>query len=235
MLAEFTDKIRRRETWFYDRLYWTGKRVLSVNMPAFRPLYVPLRNERSFRLSTWDRFRSFIYYEPMFRTCCAHCGRSLRLYGGIPQITGSPARLEIGDEVGMHGRTTIAAGKTSANPTLRVGDRTHLGYELAINIDAMVDIGNDVMVASRVALMGYDFHPLDPIKRKNNEPPAPSEDDSIVIEDLAWIGTRTLVLKGVTIGRGSVIAAGSVVTKSIPPYSLAAGNPAKVIRELETE
>lgn len=235
MLAQFTNKIRQRETRFYDGLYRTAKTARSVNIPGIRGLYVPLRTERAFRLGAWDRFRSFIYYEPMFRTYCATCGRALQLIGGIPQITGMPVRLEIGDSVEMHGRTTIAGGKTSSTPTFRVGDHTHLGYELGISIDALVDIGNHVMIASRVALMGYDFHPLDPFKRKNNEPPEPSEHDSIVIEDMVWIGSRTMVLKGVTIGRGSVIAAGSVVTQSIPPFTLAAGSPARVIRPIDTE
>ena len=53
----------------------------------------------------------------------------------------------------------------------------------------------------------------------------------ITIEDDVWIGTNVTILAGVTIGRGSVIGAGSVITKSIPPYSIAAGNPCKVIRK----
>jgi len=53
-----------------------------------------------------------------------------------------------------------------------------------------------------------------------------------VIEDDVWIGFKATILKGVTIGRGSVIAAGSVVTKDVPPYTLVAGNPAQIIRSL---
>lgn len=56
------------------------------------------------------------------------------------------------------------------------------------------------------------------------------EDDlEVIIQDDVWVGTRAIILKGVTIGRGSIIAAGAVVTKSVPPYAIAAGVPARII------
>jgi acetyltransferase-like isoleucine patch superfamily enzyme len=58
----------------------------------------------------------------------------------------------------------------------------------------------------------------------------PEDDRDVVIEDDVWIGSRAIVLKGVTIGRGAVVAAGAVVTKSVPPYAIAAGTPAKVLK-----
>lgn len=60
-----------------------------------------------------------------------------------------------------------------------------------------------------------------------------SEADSIIIEDNVWIGERCTILKGVRIGQGSVIGCNSVVTKSVPPYSIAVGNPAKVVKYVE--
>lgn len=64
---------------------------------------------------------------------------------------------------------------------------------------------------------------------KNNEK-RPEDDPGVVIEDDVWIGTRAIILAGVTIGRGAVVAAGSVVTKSVPAYAIVGGNPAKIIR-----
>ena len=61
------------------------------------------------------------------------------------------------------------------------------------------------------------------------------DDQDVVIEDDVWVGTGAIILKGVTIGRGSVVAAGSVVTRSIPPYSIVGGVPARVIKKRFTD
>ena len=61
------------------------------------------------------------------------------------------------------------------------------------------------------------------------------DDLDITIEDDVWIGSRAIILKGVTIGRGSIVGAGAVVTKSTPPYSIVAGNPAKMVKVRFTE
>lgn len=66
-------------------------------------------------------------------------------------------------------------------------------------------------------------------------PKHPDDDQDVVIEGDTWIGMSVTILKGVTIGRGSVIAAGAVVTKSCPPYSILAGVPAKVVRRRFSE
>jgi len=112
--------------------------------------------------------------------------------------------LEIGDNFGMSGGTICAAES--------------------------IKIGNNVAVGANSSIVDRDFHPIDPDKRKIN--PQSAKTAPIVIEDDVFIGMNCLILKGVTIGQGSVIGAGSVVTRSVPPYSIAAGNPAKVIRSL---
>ncbi len=81
-------------------------------------------------------------------------------------------------------------------------------------------------------IMDVQSHPVDMVPRRGmpEGPPNP-----VVIEDDAWLGAEVFVIPGVTIGRGSVIAARSVVTSDIPPMVLAAGVPAKVVRELRVE
>lgn len=116
------------------------------------------------------------------------------------------AKLVIGDNFGMTGGVICAAEK--------------------------ITIGNNVAVGANTTIVDTDFHPIDPLERKIH--PASAKTAPIVIEDDVFIGMSCLVLKGVTIGKGSVIGAGSVVTKSIPPGVIAAGNPAKVIRKLDT-
>jgi acetyltransferase-like isoleucine patch superfamily enzyme len=96
-----------------------------------------------------------------------------------------------------------------------------------------ITIGNDVWVGGNCTITDTDFHPLrlaDRLARPLDGATAP-----VVIEDGAFIGMQSLVLKGVTIGAQSVIGAGSIVTQDIPPGVIAAGNPARVIRPLDTE
>jgi acetyltransferase-like isoleucine patch superfamily enzyme len=88
-----------------------------------------------------------------------------------------------------------------------------------------ITIGQDVQIAWGVTISDHDFHKLyeNGVQRTETSP--------VIIENNVWIGMNSTVLKGVTIGEGAVIAAGSLVTKNIPPRCLAAGVPAKVIRE----
>lgn len=91
-------------------------------------------------------------------------------------------------------------------------------------------IGDNVLIGSGVLISDSDAHPIHPQLRNENKYISSLP---IKIEDDVFIGARSIILKGVTIGKGSVIGAGSVVSKSIPPMSIAAGNPAKVISQIQ--
>jgi len=89
-----------------------------------------------------------------------------------------------------------------------------------------------VLIANRVALLGrleHDFRVVGTPVRFSPWVGESNQTDKVIIEDDVWLGYGSIVLTGVRIGRGSIIAAGSVVTKNIPAYSIAAGIPAKVI------
>lgn len=96
-----------------------------------------------------------------------------------------------------------------------------------------ISIGQDVMIGSSVVITDSNHHELSWSDReKNRELPTPLIQDRIRIEDGVFIGTRSIILKGVTIGRGSVIGAGSVVISDIPQGVVAAGNPCIVRRSI---
>lgn len=99
-----------------------------------------------------------------------------------------------------------------------------------ISCENKISIGNNVLIGSGVLITDSDAHPIHPSLRNNREhiKTAP-----ILIEDDVFIGARSIVLKGVRIGKGSVIGAGSVVSQNIPPMCIAAGNPAKVIKKID--
>jgi acetyltransferase-like isoleucine patch superfamily enzyme len=93
-----------------------------------------------------------------------------------------------------------------------------------------ITIGNYVTVGANTSIVDTDFHPLNPKFRYRH--PQEAKTAPIVIEDEVFIGMNCLILKSVTIGQGSVIGAGSVVTKDVPAGVIVAGNPAGIIRKL---
>lgn len=97
-----------------------------------------------------------------------------------------------------------------------------------------ITIGRRVLCGADVLIADTDFHPIDELPRANRPIPAGDPSDAIVIEDDVFLGARSIVLKGVTIGAGTVVGAGSVVSRNLPPGVVAAGNPARVIRRLQT-
>ena len=113
---------------------------------------------------------------------------------------------------------------------LKIGNNVGISGT-TINCTTSITIGDDVLIGSGCLITDTDSHQLSKDMRDSNSPIAKAP---IVIEQGAFIGARSIILKGVTIGRGSVIGAGSVVTKSIPGGVIAAGNPATVIRQIET-
>jgi maltose O-acetyltransferase len=110
---------------------------------------------------------------------------------------------------------------------ITIGEGTFINYGLVALDVAAITIGRDVQIGPNVQLL-TPTHPVDPeLRRAKYEAAQP-----IVIEDNVWLGGGAIVLPGVTVGRNSVIGAGAVVTRSIPPDSVAVGNPARVIRTL---
>jgi hypothetical protein len=95
---------------------------------------------------------------------------------------------------------------------------------------ARVQIGDRVTIGANCTILDTDFHPLQAGPRGSS--PAAGAAAEVVLEDDVFLGTQALILKGSHIGRGSVIGAGSVVAGVIPPGVVAAGNPARVLREL---
>ncbi|MFI0491622.1 acyltransferase [Flavobacterium sp.] len=111
-----------------------------------------------------------------------------------------------------------------------IGDRTKIG--LSNTIIGPVTIGNDVRLAQNITLSGLNHNYEDvnlPIHVQGVST-AP-----IIVENDCWIGANVVAVAGVTIGKHSIVAAGSIVTKNIPPYSVAVGNPARVIKTYNHE
>ena len=106
---------------------------------------------------------------------------------------------------------------------LRIGENCSVGDRTEIHVGQRVEIGDGTSISWDCVIMDRDYHGMG----GGQERPSP-----VVIGRAAWIGCRAIILKGVTIGDGAVIAAGSVVTKDVGAHSLVAGNPARFIRRV---
>lgn len=113
-----------------------------------------------------------------------------------------------------------------------LGDNVYLGKgAVLVAAKSKIIIGNNVMFGPYVSVFGGG-HNSSVIGKfmVNVHEKRPEDDLGVIIEDDVWIGTRAIILKGVTVGRGSIVGAGAVVTRKVPPYAIVTGSPAKVIK-----
>jgi acetyltransferase-like isoleucine patch superfamily enzyme len=142
--------------------------------------------------------------------------------GRAPIIDGT---ITVGGALVVSGRPGRAFLGTGPNGVIRLGDRVFVNEGTTVYAEREISVGNDVRIGPRVLMIDSDYHPISPGLETRTAP--------IRIGKNVWIGQRALILPGVEIGDHSVVAAGSVVTRSVPPRCVVAGNPAAVIREFE--
>jgi len=111
-----------------------------------------------------------------------------------------------------------------------IGQRSRIG--MGNVLIGPVTIGNDVILAQNIVMSGLN-HGYEDITLPPHDQPVTKK--LITLEDEVWVGANAVIVAGITIGKHAVIAAGSVVTKDVPPYSVAAGNPAKIIKKYNSE
>ena len=231
-LATIKQRIKAQET-PAARAAWAAIQALrGARVPLVRPLHAALyAAHRSLGGFTWQFMRA-AWWTPMFLSRVETPAPGLRLEGGMPLVLG-PLRLRLGRDVRLSGASTLS-GRPGSNPAplLEVGDNIDIGWQTTIAVGTVVRFGNNVRLAGRNFLAGYPGHPLDPVARASGAPCTDDQSGAIVLEDDVWLGTGATVLGGVTIGRGTVVGANSVVTKDLPPMVLAAGNPCRVIRSI---
>ena len=151
---------------------------------------------------------------------------------------GSKSNIQLGKSVICRG---ILRCENWAEADLIIGDDVYIGDDCLISCAQRIEIGRLAMLAHGVQIFDNNSHPVDPILREQDymtilgrrSGPRPLIASApIWIGERVWIGFNAIVTKGVRIGDGSIVAAGSVVTTDVPPYRIVAGNPAKVVRKL---
>ena len=162
-------------------------------------------------------------------------GHGWRLYG-LPIIQ-KHRRSELTIGEGLELRSTVRSNPLGPNrpcvlSTRRANAHLVIGDNFAMTggsvvCEESITIGNRVTVGCNTIIADTDFHPLDPARR--SEHPLDGTTAPLVIEDDVFIGMQVIILKGVRLGMGCVIGAGSVVTRDVPAGAVAAGNPAQVL------
>lgn len=167
-------------------------------------------------------------------------------YQTYPVIAGrlllrNAGKIVLGDKVVFNNNTLyngIGIYKSCSvvvkqNAVFSVGDCS--GFSgVSIYCANKIVIGNNVKLGGNVSIWDTDFHPLDYLKRRNDENHL-AVTKPIEIMDDVFIGANSIILKGVTIGRKSIIAAGSIVTNNVPDCEVWGGNPAKLIRKIDAK
>jgi acetyltransferase-like isoleucine patch superfamily enzyme len=127
---------------------------------------------------------------------------------------------------------------------ITIGEWSYIGKSSRLWSAKKISIGDRVLISHNVNIFDSLTHPVNPFDRhthymgviRNGFPTNINFDLSeatVTVEDDVWIGCQAIILRGVTIGKGAIIAAGAVVTKDVPPWTIAAGNPARIVRQLE--
>jgi acetyltransferase-like isoleucine patch superfamily enzyme len=115
---------------------------------------------------------------------------------------------------------------TTGGPDIRVGRNVFINQNCTFYDLGGIDIADDVMIGPNVSLI-TSGHPIEPSRRRDGVTAAP-----ISIGRNVWIAANVTIIGGVTIGENAVVAAGSVVTRDVPPNTLVGGNPARIIRSI---
>jgi maltose O-acetyltransferase len=146
---------------------------------------------------------------------------SVRLWGRAKVHGGG--QVTFGERVRIFGTMVPVDITAWTGGRLEIGHGVFINYGTTISAHELVTIGNDCQIGQEVIINDNDYHD---IFDKRKTPPS----QPVILEDRVWLAARVIVLKGVHIGHDSVVAAGSLVTKDIPPCSLAMGHPARVVR-----
>lgn len=136
-------------------------------------------------------------------------------------------RMSIGQRVQLVSTVATLELVAERGGTLVIGERSLVNFGCSLVATELVHIGSDCHIGPYTMMLDNEYHRIEPERRLERPPSAP-----IVIEKNVWVGARAIIMSGVTVGAGSCVGAGSVVTKDVPQRTLVAGVPARFIRQL---
>jgi acetyltransferase-like isoleucine patch superfamily enzyme len=193
------------------------KEKLKQHPQLKKLVYGFIMNDVKSRPNWWIRLFAFVYQKR---------GRHSVIYRSVRRDLPPFNRFSLGSYSVVEDYTCL----NNAVGELTIGDHSRVG--LCNTVIGPVHIGSHVNTAQNVVISGLNHNYADTDRMIDEQGVSTA---LITIEDDVWVGANSTVLAGVTIGRHSIVAAGSVVTRSIPPYSVCAGAPAKVVKRFDFE
>ena len=176
------------------------------------------------------RYKSYIFHKK------AIIGENTIIGAGANCFTTSKEQIEIGHNCDIQAIITA-----KENAVVKIGNYTTIRGNSVVGASIGITIGDYVINSNNVTIFDNNNHPTNPEKRKQMCQSGfygelwdwkYADAAPVIIEDNVWIGEKSTILKGVTVGKGSIVASHAVVTKDVPSYSIVAGNPAKVVKSL---
>jgi acetyltransferase-like isoleucine patch superfamily enzyme len=224
--------VKAQNTPLAQWIYQFAKGLRGFSLPTMPLLHRPLYALHCLTRICLSNAIRVLWTTPLFQSRLVSPAPRLFLYAGMPLVLGR-VDISVGADSRISGQTTISGRSTTVPaPQLFVGKNCDIGWQTTIAVGGRICIGDNVRIAGRAFLAGYPGHPIDAGARAAGAADTQDQIGDIVLEDDVWLGTGVTVLAGVRIGRGAIIGASSVVTKDVPAFALAAGVPARVIRQI---
>lgn len=195
--------------------WWLADRLLQALNRTLGALWRAAVRPHAGRIEDYKRLLRFFFRFHHFDAFGTHCvlGARVRFWG--------PVRLFVGSHCAFFDDVII-----SGVGEIRIGDRTTIGHDSVLVCRERLEIGSDCMLAAYCYVLDVDH------EFESTEKTIPEQGlrvQPVVIGNDVWVGAGTVILRGVRIGDGAVVAANSVVTRDVPPYTVVAGSPAKVV------
>lgn len=167
----------------------------------------------------------YLFWKLFLASSGGKIGKAAKIYEGVRIVCNYPGKIEIGNRVRVLRNATIV---TSSSGRLYIGNNVHIGEGTIIYSDKEIRINDNVIIGPYNVIVDFDhvYSSAEiPIRKQGHKA------QEITIEEDVWISSHCTVIKGVKLGRGSVVGAGSVVNKNVDPYAVVAGVPAKTIKK----
>lgn len=168
-------------------------------------------------------------------------GANVKAHGSVALVRWPGGEISVGDNVSIISSWRRATASALAHPTrlrvfgsgakIEIGDGCQLSGASITARSRLIRLGKGVLLGPNCVIVDSDFHRPWPASSRAEEP-GYENDAPVYIGDYAWIGMNSIILKGVSIGEGAIVGAGSVVSRSIPDNCVACGRPARVTKRL---